>query len=594
MVSESAHGSGRDEASGDVDPIINEANTEETPVPQPETTGATGGQSPYAPLVDRQAGKRPRNRIRRSLIAGCLGIGLAVFLQGNATTTDHQYANLGTMVTGLVAGLYILFQVHCLARGKGSRWGVPLASVVTVVLLCCVFEFVGFSGELMPQFAVRFGKDRLEMRTLDTAASRDPELSVDSASALSAQDSLGFLGNDRTAVIAERHFSVPARRSEVQTLWRQGLGQGWSAFAVTGEVAITLEQRDDQECVTCYRLSDGELVWIVRHQALHQNLMGGVGPRSTPTIVGDLVFAQGATGRVWCIDWKTGKTVWTVDLIDQAGWGQTESEAMISWGRAASPLLVDGQVCVVPFGGPAANASTGRSLIALDAATGKTLWSAGEDQVSYASPALLTLGGIRQIVSVNEKTISGHQIGNGDVLWQVDWPGQSNGGANCAMVMPAGKNRFLVGKGYGGGSALYEVTQSEGDWNAEDLWKSHRVLKTKFTHAAVKGDIAFAISNGSLEAVNVSEGERLWQQGRRSRLGQGQILLVDDLIVGQAESGDVVLVAADPTEYRELLRVPALTSKTWNVPTVAGRHLLVRNDREVICFLLPPRTDDDK
>ena len=233
-------------------------------------------------------------------------------------------------------------------------------------------------------------------------------------------------------------------------------------------------------------------------------------------------------------------------------------------------------------------------MIALDAATGKTLWSAGEDQVSYASPALLTLGGIRQIVSVNEKTISGHQIGNGDVLWQVDWPGQSNGGANCAMVMPAGKNRFLVGKGYGGGSALYEVTQSEGDWNAEDLWKSHRVLKTKFTHAAVKGDIAFAISNGSLEAVNVSEGERLWQQGRRSRLGQGQILLVDDLIVGQAESGDVVLVAADPTEYRELLRVPALTSKTWNVPTVAGRHLLVRNDREVICFLLPPRTDDDK
>ena len=81
-------------------------------------------------------------------------------------------------------------------------------------------------------------------------------------------------------------------------------------------------------------------------------------------------------------------------------------------------------------------------------------------------------------------------------------------------------------------------------------------------------------------------------QGRNARLGQGQILLVDDVIVGQSESGEVVLVAADPEKYRELLRLPALTSKTWNVPTIAGRHLLVRNDREVICFLLPKRSTD--
>jgi hypothetical protein len=231
-------------------------------------------------------------------------------------------------------------------------------------------------------------------------------------------------------------------------------------------------------------------------------------------------------------------------------------------------------------------------LIALDAATGKTIWAAGEGQVSYASAALLTLGGVRQIVSVNEKTITGHQIADGDVLWQVDWPGQSNGGANCAMVIPAGENQFLVGKGYGGGSALYQVTQADGEWNAEALWTSSRVLKTKFTHAAVMGEFAFAISNGSLEAVSISDGERQWMQGRNARLGQGQILLVDDVIVGQSESGEVVLVAADPEKYRELLRLPALTSKTWNVPTIAGRHLLVRNDREVICFLLPKRSTD--
>ena len=130
------------------------------------------------------------------------------------------------------------------------------------------------------------------------------------------------------------------------------------------------------------------------------------------------------------------------------------------------------------------------------------------------------------------------------------------------MVVPAGENRFLIGKGYGGGSGLYKVTESDGQWTAKEVWKSSRVLKTKFTHAAVVGDTAFAISNGSL-----------------------------DVIIGQAEGGEVVLVAADPNEYRELLRLPALNAKTWNVPTIAGRHLLVRNDREVICFLLPKSED---
>jgi hypothetical protein len=153
--------------------------------------------------------------------------------------------------------------------------------------------------------------------------------------------------------------------------------------------------------------------------------------------------------------------------------------------------------------------------------------------------------------------------------------------------MSAGTNRFLIGKGYGGGSGLYEVTCVNGQWDANPLWKSNRVLKTKFTHAAVVGELAFAISNGSLEAVRLEDGERQWIQGRRTRLGQGQIMVVDDVIVGQSEAGEVVFAATDANEYREQLRIPALDAKTWNIPTIAGRHLLVRNDREVICFLLP-------
>ena len=114
------------------------------------------------------------------------------------------------------------------------------------------------------------------------------------------------------------------------------------------------------------------------------------------------------------------------------------------------------------------------------------------------------------------------------------------------------------------------------------------MLKTKFTHACVDGDFAYALSNGSLEAVEIETGDRIWQQPRSTRYQQGQILRAGDVIVVQAETGELALAAADPSEFRELLRIPAMTSKTWNVPTLAGRHLLVRNDRQAICFLLPP------
>ncbi|MAI74384.1 MAG: oxidoreductase [Rhodopirellula sp.] len=551
-------------------------------------------------LGDAQEGsgspvKRPRNRGRRAIIAACFAVLGAGYLQWNATATDHQFSNMGTVLVCFVLGCYILFQLHCLARMRWNGLVVPLASVFGIVVAVTLFRFEGFSGELVPQYAYRFGSPPPAMRTVEDSSKGQLGVeAVDGAgrvfmagSQTADAPSYGFLGGDRTGVISTRDFEVPASVNEVQTLWRQGLGAGWSAFAVSGDRAVTLEQRGDQECLACYRLADGELVWMVTHEALHQHLMGGVGPRSTPTIVGNRVFAQGATGMVWCVELDSGQVVWSVDLLALAGWEQVESEEMISWGRAASPLIIDGTICVIPFGGPAANSETGRSLIALNAGSGEVLWTAGEDQISYASPALLNLGGKRQIVSVNERSITGHEVDDGRVLWEAAWPGQSNGGANCAMVVPAGENRFLIGKGYGGGSGLYEVTKSEGQWDANELWKSSRVLKTKFTHAAVVGDTAFAISNGSLEAVGVSEGERFWIQPRRTRLGQGQILVAGDVIIGQAEAGEVVLVAADPDAYRELLRLPALNAKTWNVPTLAGRHLLVRNDREVICFLLP-------
>ena len=547
---------------------------------------------------------REKRRGRRILIGLLLAISAIAVIQHRAPSWDHQFANLITIVIVIATTIQLVWNLHWIAVKHRMKWHVPLALLVATAVAPILFDFEGFSGELIPQIRLSIGKRAPKFQ--ETLASQEiaaptetdeaSDVSSDTQSSESDRryaldDFPQFLGPQRNGVVSVRHFAIPDQPTNVELLWNIGVGAGWASFAVVKDRAITLEQRDDQECLTCYRLSDGALLWKVQHDSFHDETFGGAGPRSTPTIFEGHVYAQGQDGTVWCVDWLTGNMVWKVELLELAEWTKESSEQAITWARAGSPLIVDG-LCVLPFGGPDQQSSEGRSLIALSITDGAIQWRSGKDQISYASPMLATLAGQRQIVSVNEKTITGHQVETGQVIWSFPWMGQSNGGANCASIMVAGADQFLIGKGYGGGSALVQITnQDNGKQMADAIWTSSRILKTKFTHACVDGPIAYAINNGSLEAVNIAEGISNWQQPRRDRLGQGQLLLVDDTLIGQSESGEIVLSAANPDEYVELIRIPAMRSKTWNIPTIAGRHLIVRNDRQAFCFLLPKRDD---
>ena len=83
--------------------------------------------------------------------------------------------------------------------------------------------------------------------------------------------------------------------------------------------------------------------------------------------------------------------------------------------------------------------------------------------------------------------------------------------------------------------------------------------------------------------MRLADGKRAWKQGR---YGQGQVLLVGDTLLVQAESGEVVAVPATPEKPKELGRLEALNGQTWNTLCLAGNRLLVRNAEEAACFEL--------
>jgi outer membrane protein assembly factor BamB len=377
-----------------------------------------------------------------------------------------------------------------------------------------------------------------------------------------------FLGPRRDGTLPDLHLARDFAVHPPRRLWRQRIGAGWSAFAVAGRLAVTQEQRGNEEYVVAYDLATGSPRWSHRDQTRYATVIAGVGPRATPTIVDGRVYTMGGTGILNALDLSTGRRLWTHQVVEEAG------ARLPDWGKSCSPLVAGGRL-VVSAGG-----ADGRSLVAYDAGTGTRAWSGGNDRSSYASPVLATIAGRSQVLMFNQGSVSGHDPETGAVLWEQGFPSEQ---PNVAQPVPLPRDRVLLSAGYGIGAKLYEIAaKGEGGFEARVVWESPR-LKSKFANMVVHGGFVFGFDDGVLTCLDPESGERRWKGGR---YGHGQILLVGDLLLVQTEEGEVVLVEAAPDAHREIARFRILDGKTWNTPALAGSVLLVRNDQEAAAYEL--------
>lgn len=346
-------------------------------------------------------------------------------------------------------------------------------------------------------------------------------------------------------------------------LWKAaGAGSGYSSFSVANGRIYTMGLRGDREFVMAFDSATGKEAWATAHGGKFENDRGN-GPRGTPTVDGDRVYALGGNGDLSALDAKTGKLIWSKNVLKEFGGSQ------IRWGISESPLVVGNKVLVNPGG-------QGASVVALNKNDGSVIWKSQSDGAGYSSAIPLQVNGGTQVIFFTDARAVGLDLNDGKLLWDYSRP--SNNVANIATPI-ARANRVFISSDYGTGGGVVEIKP---DGKAQEIWFT-KEMRNHHSSSVLIGDHLYGFSSAILTAMKFDTGEVVW---RDRSVGKGSLVYADGLLYCFSEKGVMGLVEATPTGYVEKGRFTIQMGNlpTWTHPVVAGGRLYLRDQDTIYAY----------
>ena len=348
--------------------------------------------------------------------------------------------------------------------------------------------------------------------------------------------------------------------------WKaSGAGNGYSSFSVSQGRLFTMGAKDRTEYIIAFDTATGKQLWATPNGRRLSNDQGD-GPRGTPTIDGNQLYALGGSGDLACLETGTGKVIWTLNVLQKFGGSN------IRWGLSESPLVLSDRV-LVNAGGP------GASIVALNKKDGSLIWKSQSDEAGYSSAVTANIGGVPEAIFFTGDRALGVDIRDGRLLWQ--YSKASNGTANVATPI-VHNNRVFVSSDYGTGCALLELKPNGNNIAAQEVYFS-KEMKNHHSSSILVGEHLYGFSSTILTALGFNDGKVAW---RDRSVGKGSLTYADGHLYCFSENGVVGLVEATPTAYHEKGRFQIQTGSlhTWSHPVVAGGRLYIRDQDTVYCY----------
>ena len=424
-----------------------------------------------------------------------------------------------------------------------------------------------------------------------------------------AEDWPQWLGPQRDAVWRETGIvqKFPAEGPPIR--WRAPLGGGYAGPAVAQGRVYVLDRQLAQgaanptdpfqrgsipgtERIVCFDARDGKLLWKHEYDCPY-TMSYPAGPRTTPAVSGDKVYALGAEGNLVCLNNADGKVVWSHDF-------KKEFDLKTPlWGFAGNPL-VDGRRLICLAGGE------GSTVVAFDKETGKELWRAlSSKEPGYSSPVIYEAGGKRQLIVWHPESVNSLDPETGKVYWSEPFKARSG----MTIATPRKHQDLLFLTCFYNGSLMLRLDSAKPA--ATPMWRTEKMSEKETTHLNAvmstptlePGYIYGVCSYGQLRCLRSETGERVWETFQATTSGE-PVRWANAFIVKNGEryflfneAGDLAIARFTPQGYQELSRTHLLKptgtaagrSVLWSHPAFADRSIYARNDQEILCADLAER-----
>ena len=394
---------------------------------------------------------------------------------------------------------------------------------------------------------------------------------------LHAGDWPQILGPSRSGQAEDETLPETLVASKHKPQWTRKLGGGYAGPVVVGQKVIVFHRVEDNEVVEAFDAGSGKPIWRAPSPA---NYRGGVdadiGPRCSPVVSQNSVFAYGAAGDLVCVALDTGKIQWRRELL--ADYDAEEGY----FGAGSTPILIGGKL-LVNVGGKNAG------IVALDPLTGKTLWQATKEAASYASPTAAKFGGKEQAIFVTRLNCVAVDPANGKATTLFAF-GRTGPTVNAATPLVA-DGKLLVTASYGVGAGLYQLAGG----SAREVWANGDSLSSQYNTPVIDRGHVYGIhgredvGTASLRCVELATGKVKWSQ---DGFGCAHAILAKDKVLLVGVEGKLTLISANPNKYDELGALEVGRSPLRALPALSGGKLIVRTSAggggELLCIPLTP------
>ena len=423
---------------------------------------------------------------------------------------------------------------------------------------------------------------------------------VGAAAPTAADDWHQWRGVDRLGVWHETGILEQFPNEGLQVLWRVPIGSGYAGPAVADGRVFVLDWVEDPQTRTLdgtERLialdeSTGALLWTYEWHTSYRMLMqtNAIGPRATPTVDGDRVYVVGATGILVCLDVATGKPLWQTNYV-------TDYDTSVTpWGVTSAPL-VDGHRLIAIVGG-----EPDALVVAFDKRTGAEIWRSlrVQSDAGYGQPIIYEAGGAHQLIVWHPSALSSLDPETGDIFWEQPWDAPYG----MTVATPVKSGSYLMVSQLYNGSLMMRLSSDRPA--AHLLWqgssRSFEPDETDGLHSTattpiIQGDHVYGVgSQGELRGLNARTGERLWM----STAMTPQEMYTTAFMVQHRnrffvnnDEGDLIIARFTPDGYVEVDRTHLIDATSeagygserrvnWVHPAYANRHIVQRNDHEII------------